>query len=208
MEQQTVHLFVFDTLSDWEPGYAIAGINTPAFQKQPGRYRVKTVALENQPVTTAGGLTLLPHMTLDKLRPQDSAMFILPGGRLWDDGKNREAAVLAKRFLAAGVPVAAICGATAGLAHVGVLDLMKHTSNSPDYLKMTNYGGAALYQNERAVTDGKLITAGATAPLEFAREIFRVLDLYKAETLEAWFGLFHTGNPAFYGALMQAGQGA
>ncbi len=208
MEQQSVHLFVFDTLSDWEPGYAIAGINTPAYQKQPGRYRVKTVALADQPITTAGGLTVLPHMTLDKLRPEDSAMFILPGGRFWDDGKNREAAVLAKRFLAAGVPVAAICGATAGLARVGMLDLMKHTSNSPDYLKMTNYGGAALYQNERAVTDGKLITAGATAPLEFAREIFRQLDLYKPATLEAWFGLFQTGNPAFYGALMQGAQGA
>ncbi len=31
----TVHLFVFDTLADWEPGYAVAGINDPAFQLQP-----------------------------------------------------------------------------------------------------------------------------------------------------------------------------
>jgi len=208
MEQQTVHLFVFDTLSDWETGYAIAGINTPAFQKRPGRYRVKTVALEDQPIITAGGLTVLPNMTLDKLHPEDSAMLILPGGRFWDDGKNREAAMLARKFLAAGVPVAAICGATAGLARVGMLDLMKHTSNSLEYLKMTHYAGAALYQNEPAVTDGKLITASATAPLEFAREIFRQLDLYRSETLDAWYGLFHTKNPAFYEALEQAAQAA
>ncbi len=28
-----VHLFVFDTLADWEPGYAVAGINNPRFQE-------------------------------------------------------------------------------------------------------------------------------------------------------------------------------
>lgn len=36
--EQTVHLFVFDTLADWETGFAIAGINNPALQtnlKQP-----------------------------------------------------------------------------------------------------------------------------------------------------------------------------
>lgn len=208
MEQETVHLFVFDTLSDWEPAHAVAGINTPAFQKQPGRYRVKTVALDNQPITTAGGITVLPNMTLDTLAPEQSAMLILPGGRFWDDGKNREAALLARRFLAAGVPVAAICGATAGLARCGALDLMRHTSNSREYLQHTHYLGAALYQDVPAVTDGKLITASATASLQFAREIFRMLDVYPPHTLEAWFGLFQTGNPAFYGALVQSGQGA
>jgi len=34
--QQTVHLYVFDSLSDWEPGYAIAGLNNPAYQTNPG----------------------------------------------------------------------------------------------------------------------------------------------------------------------------
>ncbi len=36
MATQTVHLFVFNTLSDWEPAFAIAGINNTAFQAQPG----------------------------------------------------------------------------------------------------------------------------------------------------------------------------
>lgn len=29
MKTQNVYLFVFDSLSDWEAGYAIAGINNP-----------------------------------------------------------------------------------------------------------------------------------------------------------------------------------
>ena len=31
----TVHLFVFNTLADWEPGLAVAGINNPDGQKTP-----------------------------------------------------------------------------------------------------------------------------------------------------------------------------
>ena len=166
---------------------------------------MKTVSLDDQPIITAGGITVLPNMTLDKLDPEQSAMLILPGGRHWDDGKNMEAAAKAKTFLAAGVPVAAICGATAGLARAGVLDMMRHTSNAPEYLAATRYLGGALYQNQPAVTDGKLITAGATGALEFAREIFKLLGVYSAEKLDAWYGLFKTGNPAFYGALMQGG---
>jgi putative intracellular protease/amidase len=37
LAQRTVHLFVFDTLSDWESGYAIAGINNSVFQTRPGQ---------------------------------------------------------------------------------------------------------------------------------------------------------------------------
>jgi hypothetical protein len=50
--KQIVHLFVFDTLADWETGYAIAGINNPDAQTNPGRYQIKTVGLTTEPVTT------------------------------------------------------------------------------------------------------------------------------------------------------------
>ena len=67
MEKQTVHLFVFDTLSDWEPSFAIAGVNNPAFQAHPGCYQVKTVGVNIEPVTTIGGVTILPDMLLEEL---------------------------------------------------------------------------------------------------------------------------------------------
>lgn len=203
MKQQTVHLFVFDTLADWEPGFAIAGINKPAFQTQPGQYGVKTVGLTLSPVKTMGGVTILPDMTLDQLEPAESAMLILPGGDTWDKGQNSEATQKAKDFLATSVPVAAICGATAGLARSGILNDKRHTSNAAEYLQATNYQGAALYQDEPAVTDGNVITAGATASLDFAYHIFKMLDLYPTETLEAWYGLFKTGDPAYFFKLLE-----
>ena len=61
---------MFDTLSDWEPGYAVAGINNPMFQLQPGRYVVRTVGANMQPVKTMGGITVLPDMELGALDPR------------------------------------------------------------------------------------------------------------------------------------------
>jgi putative intracellular protease/amidase len=203
MKQQTVHLFVFDTLADWEPGFAVAALNNPAFQTQPGRFRVATVGISKAPVVTIGGVTILPDMALDELTPERSAMLILPGGEVWDQGGNTAALHLAKRFLTAGVPVAAICGATAGLARVGILDNVQHTSNAREYLQATGYQGTALYQDQLAVTDGNVITATSAAPLEFAYQIIKKLDVYTTETLEAWYGLFKTGDAAYYGALPQ-----
>ncbi|MCX5856143.1 MAG: glutamine amidotransferase [Deltaproteobacteria bacterium] len=204
MKQQNVHLFVFDSLSDWEAGYAVAGINNPQFQRNPGSYRVRTVALRKDPVLTIGGICILPDIVLDTLSPMDSAMFILPGGTAWDEGKNMEAVAVAGIFLNSGIPVAAICGATAGLARGGLLDHRRHTSNAPEYLAATQYRGMALYEDAPAVTDDKLITASGVAPVEFAQHVFRCLDLYTPQVLDAWYGLFKTGRPEYFSALMQA----
>ena len=198
---EIVHVFVFDTLADWEPGYAVAGLNNPDGQKTPGRFEVRTVATRRESVTTAGGLRIQPDLTLDEVGPDASAMLILPGGDAWDHGRNQDAVEKAKAMLAAGVPVAAICGATAGLARGGLLDARKHTSNAPDYLAATGYGGAHLYQSADAVSDGNVITAPGTKPLEFAREIFARLDVYEDRVLEAWYGLFKTGDPKYFAAL-------
>jgi putative intracellular protease/amidase len=199
---QTVHLFVLDTLADWEPGFAVAGINNPDGQKAPGRYRVRTVGVTREPVTTVGGVRIEPDLSMDRLDPAGSAMLIIPGGENWDQGGNPEVVDKAKAFLAAGVPVAAICGATAGLARGGILDTRKHTSNAPEYLAATGYQGAHLYQVADAVTDQEVITASAMKSLEFARAIFQRLDLYEEKVLEAWYGLFKTGDPKYYAALV------
>ncbi|PWS40103.1 glutamine amidotransferase, partial [Streptomyces sp. ZEA17I] len=100
-----VHLAVYDTLADWETGY------TTAFLAQNG-YRVRTVGPEREPVTTMGGLRVQPDLALAELRPEDSALLILPGAGLWDAGDDLAPfARAARAFLDAEVPVAAICGA-------------------------------------------------------------------------------------------------
>ncbi|MES2262303.1 MAG: DJ-1/PfpI family protein [Pseudomonadota bacterium] len=204
MSTRNVYLFVFDTLADWEAPYAIAGINSPEGQRQPGTFQVRTVATGPGLVTTAGGVRIQPDLTLGELNVGAGEMLILPGGTTWDEGKNMEAVETAKTVLASGGAVAAICGATAGLARGGILDNRQHTSNAREYLEATQYKGGALYQDEAAVTDGAVITASGTAPIEFAYNIFRHLDLYPDDVLEAWYGLFKTGKPEFFAALQKA----
>lgn len=204
MRLETVHVFVFDTLSDWEPCYAVSGINNPMFQLRPGRYTVKTVGESTKPVKTMGGITVLPDMTIEALEPTDSAMLILPGGLTWDQGKHIGAVEKARQFLDAGVPVAAICGATAALARGGLLDSRRHTSNMREYLKATDYRGEALYVDEPAVNDKLVITAGGLAPVEFAYQIFKQLEVFSAPTLEAWLQLLKTGDPSHYLTLMKS----
>ena len=203
MTEETVHCYVFDTLADWEHGFAVAGIHNTQFHRVPNRWRVRTVAPHADPIVTSGGVRIVPDMTLDELSPSDSRMLILPGGDTWDEGGNLEAVEKAREFLDAGVPVAAICGATAGLARGGLLDERRHTSNAREYIAATGYRGGALYQDEPAVTDGDLITAASMAPLQFAYHIYKRLDLYAPDVLEAWYGLFSTRKPEYFAELLR-----
>lgn len=204
MTTKTVYVAIYDTLADWEVGHATAGINSGAWQAEPGRYAVRTVGATSKPVRTVGGMTLVPDVVIDDVDPADSALLILPGADTWMTGDNAPFAKLARRFLDADVPVAAICGATFGLAAEGLLDDRRHTSNAPQFLAATGYAGAALYSDELAVTDRNVVTASAIAPVEFAREIFALLDVYEPGVLGSWYKLFGQHDPAGFFELESA----
>ncbi|MBT2368061.1 DJ-1/PfpI family protein [Streptomyces sp. ISL-10] len=192
MTRKIVHLAVYDTQADWETGHATAHLAQNGFT-------VRAVGLTTEPVTTMGGLRIQPDLALDALDPADSALLILPGASLWDTGdKLAPFARAARAFLDAGVPVAAICGATAGLAREGLLDDRAHTSAVSFYLEATGYRGGERYVEADAVTDRDLITAGPTEPVAFAREIFARLGVYEGEQLDAWYRLFHDSDPTAY----------
>ncbi|MFJ6798367.1 DJ-1/PfpI family protein [Streptomyces sp. NPDC091268] len=198
-----VHLAVYDTFADWETGH------TTAHLTQRG-HEVRTVAAAGpgRPVTTMGGVRIQPDLALADLRPEDSELLILTGASLWDTGEELAPfADKAAEFLAAGVPVAAICGATAGLARAGLLDDRTHTSAAPFYLAgQPGYAGAERYVEADAVTDGDLITAGPTEPVAFAREVFARLSVYGPEVLDAWFRLFHDSDASAYPVLAAASE--
>jgi putative intracellular protease/amidase len=204
MTERLVYLFVFDSMVDWESAFAVAGINNPDFQRRPGRYRLVTVGTSKEPVTTMGGLHILPEAELREVELSRSAMLILPGGTCWERGGNREAIEMARKFFIAGVPIAAICGATLALARAGMLDDFHHTSNSPEYLTATGYRGGGFYCKVPAITDEGMITASGFAPIEFAREIFRVLDLYSFTALQTWYANFKYGSVTTYSDLANA----
>lgn len=196
--RKPVHLAVYDTLADWETGH------TTAYLARAG-YEIRTVGPSEDAVTSIGGLRIRPADTLDDVRPQDSSLLILPGADLWDaSGDLAPFARKARAFLDAGVPVAAICGATAGLAREGLLDDRDHTSAVSFYLAATGYKGGERYVDTDAVTDRNLVTAGPTEPVAFAREVFRLLGVYEGEVLDAWYRLYHDSDAEAFAVLQKA----
>ncbi len=202
-DQRDVHLFVLDTMADWEPAFAVAHINRPA-PGMPSRYRVRTVGLARTSVRSMGGLVITPDLGLSELVPEESAMLILPGADLWQDRATDPALERARDFVEAGVPIAAICGATFGLARAGLLDDRRHTSNDQGWLASSGYRGGSHYVQEPAVQDRGVITASVTASLEFARLILAELEVFPNRALDAWYGLYKTGSPACYFEFMEA----
>jgi putative intracellular protease/amidase len=197
-EPEIVHVAVYDTFADWEHGYAVAHIARPDWQRDPDRYAVRTVGLDRSPVTTMGGLTVVPDLALDEVDPDTSAMLVLTGAEGWEQGTLQPFVDAAAACVEVGTPVAAICGATFALAGAGLLDDRAHTSSAAEFLLASGdgYRGAARYVEADAVADRGVITAGTTQPAAFAREIFATLDLYPPATLAAWWKLFGLNDPA------------
>ena len=199
-----VYLYVFDDLSDWEIGYVTAGINNLALQAHPPRYHVKTFSQTGDPIRTAGGLRIMPDIRLEDVVLADAAMLILPGGAGWEAKVHEDVLLLAKEFHTRKIPIAAICGATLGIARAGLLDSTQHTSNSREYIMLSKYTGGHNYREALAVRDNRIITSPGTAPVDFAREVFAELALYTDEVLDAWYRLFTTSSVEAYEDLIRA----
>ncbi|MDY4798282.1 MAG: type 1 glutamine amidotransferase family protein [Bullifex sp.] len=192
-------------MADWETGYVMAELNSKRFfRKNAPEVNVTAVGLTKQPVITMGGLTIVPDITLKEISVLSQSILLLPGGNTWSEEKHGPVVDKAKEILTSGGTVAAICGATLALASAGLLDERPHTSNGPGFLEMfcPSYRGTNHYVDEPAVSDGKLITAAGTAPLEWAREILDVLGVFTCEKLQAWYSYSRTGEAEYFHKLM------
>lgn len=197
----TIALYVTDTMADWEYGYLVAGL-AMAREQDPAANQLIIASETGETVTSMGGLVVTPDAALADLPTLDA--LILPGANTWDSGHDAVLRLAAK-LAAAGDVVAAICGATLGLARTALLDDRPHTSNAPDFLTQTaEYHGADHYREDKAVSDGTVITAGATAPIEFAKLVFERLNVFPQPVVDAWYGLYTTGERKYYDQLMGA----
>ncbi|MED0989382.1 type 1 glutamine amidotransferase family protein [Bacillus nitratireducens] len=207
MQTKKVYLYVFNTMSDWEYGHLIAELNSGRyFKKDLAPLKVVTVGANNEIITTMGGLSIKPDISLDKCTLESNDLLVLPGGTTWGESIHHPILKKIGEALKLGTIVAAICGATEGLANFGYLDSRKHTSNDLEYIKMVcpNYKGEHLYKMEPAVCDENLITASGVAPLEFAMEVLKKIDVFAPDTLHSWYNLNKTHKPEYFFQLMNS----
>ncbi|MCY8869052.1 type 1 glutamine amidotransferase family protein [Bacillus inaquosorum] len=205
MKTKKVYLYVFDTMSDWEYGYLIAELNSGRyFKKDVAPLKVISVGVNKEMITTMGGLSIKPDMSLDECTLESKDLLILPGGNTWGEDTHQPILKKVGEALELGTIVAAICGATQGLANYGYLDSRKHTSNDLEYMKMVcpTYKGEKLYEKGPAVSDENLVTASGIAPLEFAMEVLKKLDVFAPDTLHSWYKLNKTHKPEDFFELM------
>lgn len=187
--KQKVALLVFDGFADWEPALALCEIC------RSGKFAVVTAGFTETVVTTMGGLRVVPETTIDGLKPAEMALFIMPGGDMWEQKSPEGLIELLHRLQTAKVPIAAICGATLEIARAGLTRGRRHTSNFLAYLKamVPGYRDEEFYVNEMAVTDLDLITASGLGSVEFGREVIKRLSIYNESDTREWFEMYKHG---------------
>jgi len=183
------YLLVFDGLADWEPAHAFCQINKSR------KFRVVTVGFSPEPVTSMGGLRIVPEAALDDVHPEETAFFMLPGGDMWQEKTHEMLHPLLHWLHEQNVLIGAICAATLEMARSGLTRRVRHTSNGKSYLKtmVPGYRDDEFYVNQLAVTDQNIITASGLGSVEFAREVVTQLKIYGDADTALWFEMFKHG---------------
>jgi putative intracellular protease/amidase len=202
-----LYLYILDTLADWEPAYLLAELVSGRFFKHPDqKYQLRLCGRTKDPITTMGGIHLVPDITINDIEAAPGRLLILPGAMTWLDPVQDPVLEKVREIIRTGMVVGAICGATMSLAKAGMLNNRPHTSNDLAALKQfcPGYTGDEYYITKPAVTDGNLITAGGFAAVDFAYEVIKKLGVMGEATLEAWYNLNLTKKGEYYYALMES----
>jgi len=177
---KTVVAAMVDGPADWEMGPVLAAA------REWFGMNVVTATEDGAPIVSIGGVTILPQRRLSELDPLAADLWILPGSDAWRERIPPVVLDGIKARVAAGKPVAGICGATVALAAAGLLDDRPHTSNSLEFLKQNapDYTGADRYVDTPCVSDGLVVSASGMGPIGFAVECLRILAPEQPEQIE------------------------
>jgi len=200
-----VYLAVIDTMADWEIGYLTAELHSRRFFRDRGMAcHLLKLGVSLDAVHSMGGIRYVPDVTVDTVQLQVDDLLLLPGGDVWQTPVVRPFLTLARDALDQGHNVAAICGATVGLASTGALDRRRHTSNDLESLQAAcpAYTGQSHYRHKPAVRGDNLITASGLAPLEFSYEVLKMLKVWRPATATAWYRLHKTRQACWYDELV------
>ena len=186
---------LLDQWADWESAFLGSPLNCGIQPGRPIKYTVKTMSIDKEPKRSLGNFQTLIDYDIETM-PEDYAALVLIGGMSWFGKDAERLAPLVKDAVAKGRVVGAICNASVFLGMHGLLNDVKHTSNTLAYLQehagslYTNEQG---YVNAQAVNDKKIVTANGTGYLEFTRELLLLLDADMPEMIEGYYNFNKLG---------------
>ncbi len=181
-------LVLTDKWCDWEASYVCAVTNSYL------DYSVKTIAVDKKPKVSMGNISANIDCCIeDDIDFSNVAIVVLTGGLSWGEHDYDDIAKFIKTVVSNNIPVAAICSATTFLCRQGFLNNVKHTGDSLElFQSQKGYSGENLYIPAQVVVDNGFITANETAAVEFAYEIFKLLNIDANETT-VWYDNFKNG---------------
>lgn len=144
---------------------------------------IVTASPDGAPVTSMGGLKIMPDVAYGALDTAAIDALVIPGGLSWERGSAPEFTDMVQRFRQEDRVVAGICAAASMLGGTGILNEVAHTGNSvASHAAYPAYKGADYYRDQpQAVSDQGVITAAGTAPISFTTEILKALNLWGPE---------------------------
>ena len=158
--------------ADWEAGSVLALLRREL------KAQIEIATPGGEPETSIGGVLAAADYRFDDPVLSDADVFILIGSDAWAEGENKAVSGLLRQAFADGKVVAGICAGTTALAHAGLFEGRKHTSNGAEWLTKTvgAYPGAEHYvDTPKAVSDGKVVSASGLAPVTFAAAVARLI---------------------------------
>lgn len=164
------------------------------------KYVNRIVAPTMEPVTAIGGFRVLPDYSFGSM-PDDYAALVLVGGFGWTTPLAEKVVPLVTEAVRKGRTVGGICNAASFLARCGLLNNVRHTGNGISQLRHwggDNYSNPGGYRHEQAVSDGGIVTANGSAPLEFTKELLSLLGNDTPERIEMYYQFNKQGFCALF----------
>jgi putative intracellular protease/amidase len=189
MNNEVLYIFLPDYAAH-EAVYLSQAIASDDFAlKENPKYVNKVAALTLEPVKSIGGFRTLPDYSFDTM-PDEYAALVLIGGFGWSTPVAEQVIPIVKQAIEKGRIVGAICNAASFMAKHGFLNVVKHTGNGLEQLKLwggDNYTNSDGYIHAQAVSDRNIVTANGSATLEFAKELLLLLENDTPERIEMYY---------------------
>ena len=192
-----VVFIILDKFANWELAYLSAALG----EKQLGteQYSILYASTDKEVKTSIGNLKALPDLSIWEIPEDISALIFIGAEGSWHNLSKEQTAqlvTLAERVKAKGKVLGAICDSTRFCAVNGLLNNVKHTTNTFDEIKdaplYTNGENFVLTANE-AVSDQKVVTAKGDSALHFAVSVLRALGDVPEENIQFFYTLHTKG---------------
>lgn len=148
----------------------------PLYRLREAGYTVEIAAPGRGPLRGKHGYEVTAERSLAEVVPDDYALLVLPGGKAPAAIRaDPHAQAIARAFMAAGKPVAAICHGPQLLISAGLVAGRRATCYRGVAEELR--GAGALYEDREVVVDANLVTSRQPSDLPaFLRELMRLVS--------------------------------